>query len=158
MKANKIYPEAKYLTYNEFPNKFVYKSKLSTWEPRKRGNTIGRLTYVPPNAGELFYRVRGPESYVAIRTIDGVEYPSFKDACYKLGLLDDDQEFIDVIKEASFWAIGQLLRQLFVTMLLSDSLTTPEIVWDKTWRYISEDLVYHQRKILQRMGKNKHCT
>lgn len=31
-------------------------------------------------------------------------------------------------------------------MLLSDSLTALEIVWDKTWRYISEDLVYHQRK------------
>lgn len=58
------------------PSKFVYKSKLSTCEPRKRGNAIGRLTYVPPNTGELFYlsmllhRVRGLESYAAIRTID----------------------------------------------------------------------------------------
>lgn len=158
MEANKRYPEAKHLTYIEFPSKFVFKNKPPIWQPRQKGRSIGRLIYVPPNAGELFYlsillqKVKGPESYAQIRTVDGIECATFRDACYNLGLLDDDQEFIDAIKEASLWGTGHVLRSLFVTMLLSNSLSKPEFVWEETWRYLSEDMVYHQRRILQRHG------
>ncbi|XP_071688116.1 uncharacterized protein [Rutidosis leptorrhynchoides] len=47
--------------------------------------------------------VRGPTSYQDIRTVNGNIYPTLKDACYALGLLDDDQEYIDGIKEANAW-------------------------------------------------------
>ena len=43
-------------------------------------------------------------SFEDIRRVDGVVHTSFKDACYALGLLEDDKEFIDVIVEASSWA------------------------------------------------------
>lgn len=35
-----------------------------------------------------------------IWTIDDVMHPTFKSACYALGLLDGDKEWNDVIKEA----------------------------------------------------------
>jgi hypothetical protein len=37
MEANKLYPEARLLTYGEFVSKFVYvKKKKRSWKPRKR--------------------------------------------------------------------------------------------------------------------------
>lgn len=42
MEANKIYPEARDLTYSEFPLKFVWKASEHKWTPRKQGLSIGR--------------------------------------------------------------------------------------------------------------------
>ena len=60
--------------------------------------------------------VPGPRIFEEIRTVNGEVHDTFKDACYALGLLDDDKEFIDGIKEASNWAIGIYLRKLFVSV------------------------------------------
>lgn len=37
MEANKRYPEAKLLTYNQFPLHFVWKDTEYQWTPRKKG-------------------------------------------------------------------------------------------------------------------------
>ncbi|XP_061350222.1 uncharacterized protein LOC133295410, partial [Gastrolobium bilobum] len=42
---------------------------------------------------------KGCTSYEDLRTVNGVLFPTYKDACYSLGLLDDDNEYIDAIKE-----------------------------------------------------------
>lgn len=97
MEANKKYPEAKELTYAQFPSKFVWKQNIFEWMPRKQGFAVGRVFYVPPGSGEQYYQrillniVKGPESYEDIRTVNGVLYPTFKEAYYILGLLEDDK-------------------------------------------------------------------
>ena len=88
----------------------------------------------------------GPTSYDDIRTVDGVVYSTFREACYALGLLDHDQEFIDGIKEASVWATGMYLRRFFVSMLLSNCLSQPHTVWEQTKSLLSEDLLYIPRR------------
>ncbi|XP_028801370.1 uncharacterized protein LOC114756588 [Neltuma alba] len=103
---------AKTLTYSEFPHHYVYIRTKRAWKRREKGFAIGRITHTPPSSGELYYlrilitKVRGPTSYEDIRTVNGVLYPSFRAACYALGLLDDDNEYINGIKEASLWASG----------------------------------------------------
>ncbi|KAF7814740.1 uncharacterized protein G2W53_028709 [Senna tora] len=105
--ANKRYPKARCLTYAQLPTEFVFKPDSREWHERKFGYSIGRLYYVPPGHGELNYlRVlltftKGETCYVDIRTINGVVYPTFKDACYAMGILDDDKEYIEGIVEAS---------------------------------------------------------
>lgn len=49
MDANKTYDQAKSLTYGQFVSKFVYVKSKRCWKPRKKGHTIGRLIWVPPN-------------------------------------------------------------------------------------------------------------
>ncbi|XP_076887843.1 uncharacterized protein LOC143538102 [Bidens hawaiensis] len=96
--CNKNYDLAKSLTYSEFPTKFVWKKQLRKWEPRLRGFAIGKVHVVPPAFDEAYYltillnKVKGPECFEDIRTVDGVVCESFRDACYKRGLLDDDKQ------------------------------------------------------------------
>ena len=96
--------------------------------------------------------VKGPTCYEDIRTINGVLYPTFKEACYTMGLLDDDKEYIDAIVEASFRASGHYLRRLFAIMLMSNTISKLEFVWNNTWHLIPEDILHKQRKILKIPG------
>lgn len=160
MECNKKYEEARRLTYVNFPTKFVWKNQLKEWTPRVQGKSIGRMHHVPIGCGELYYlmlllnKVKGPTCYEDIRTINGIIYPSFKDACYALGLLDDDKEYIEAIKEASFWGSAQYLRSLFAMLLTSDSLSKPELVWEQTWEYLADDILHRQQRILGVQGIN----
>ncbi|KAI9084406.1 hypothetical protein K1719_033596 [Acacia pycnantha] len=90
----------------------------------------------------LLTRVRGAKNYEDIRTVNTVVFPTFREACFALGLLDDDKEYIDAIKEASSWASGNYLRHFFTSMLLSHCLSQPAIVWEQTKELISEDLLH----------------
>ncbi|XP_039683008.1 uncharacterized protein [Medicago truncatula] len=111
LQCNAKYAEAKTLSYAKFVFKFVYVKVKRTWTPRKRGFAIGRLMWVPPTTGELFYlrlmltKVQGPTSYEDIRTINNVCYDTYREACFASGFLMDDKEYIATIKEASVWGL-----------------------------------------------------
>lgn len=110
--ANKIYVEGRDLIYAEFPTRFVWLNQQKRWQPRKKGYSIGRLFYIPAGVGELYYlRIlltiqRGCVDYDSIKTVNGQIYSNFQDACYALGLLMDDIEYIDAIKETSDMGSG----------------------------------------------------
>lgn len=124
------------------------------WTPRKFGYSVGRVHFAPPGSGEKFYLrtllnyVKGPTSFVDIKTVDNVPYNSFKDACFARGLLDDDREFIYAITEASLWGTGTYLRRLFTALMVSDQLSKPEVVWNKISTNLIEDILHKQRRVL----------
>ncbi|KAF8099156.1 hypothetical protein N665_0250s0018 [Sinapis alba] len=55
MVANDTYEEARELTFIEFPSRFTYHSDEIIWTPRQKGTAIGRITYIHPSAGDLYY-------------------------------------------------------------------------------------------------------
>ena len=69
-----------------------------------------------------------------------------------MGLLDDDMEYIEAIKEASFTGDGHYIRALFVTLLLSNTLSRPEFVFEQTWKYLGDDILYKTRKETKNKG------
>ncbi|XP_072064317.1 uncharacterized protein [Arachis hypogaea] len=156
--AKKKYNSAKELTYVEFPSKFVWNAKEREWAPRRSHNVISRIFFVPPSSGELYYLrvllnlVKCPTCYTDIRFHNGVTHGSFRDACYVRGLLDDDKEYIDAIKEARQWGAAPYLRNLFATLLFSKSIERREYVWEETKMLLSEDILHHQRKLLNYPG------
>ncbi|MCI18323.1 helicase-like protein, partial [Trifolium medium] len=109
LQANNTYPDASNLTYSEFIGHFVYVRRQRIWKPRKRGYTIGRLIWVPPSTGELYYFrmmltcVQGPKSYEDIMKVKGIQYFSYRDACFAMGFLQDDKEYIKAIQESKDW-------------------------------------------------------
>ncbi|XP_022040344.1 uncharacterized protein LOC110942890 [Helianthus annuus] len=119
---------ARTLTYVQFPNFYVWKLDKRVWEPRQRKTAIGRIHSVPPSL------------------VNGHVYDTYRDACYALGLLDDDSEYVEAIKEASLSGSASYIRNLFCTMLLSSSLSRPEVVWESSWKYMTDDFLYRLQK------------
>ena len=88
------------------------------------------MYYAHPNSGERFYlrllltAIKGATSYQNLRTVmvNGQleECATFREACLKLGLLEDDNEWIQCLEEAREMATGSVvcLSQFFVKMLL----------------------------------------
>ncbi|XP_058735847.1 uncharacterized protein LOC131623246 [Vicia villosa] len=153
--ANGKYEEARTLTYGQFVSKFVYDKRKRMWKPRKKGFTIGRLIWVPPTTGELFYLrmmltvIKGPTTYEEIRKIGDNQYDTFRDACFAMGFLEDDREYIGAIKEASEWGSGHFLRKLFVVMLLSGAVNRPAHVWKESWVLLADGVLHAQRQLAQ---------
>ncbi|XP_045800265.1 uncharacterized protein LOC123894338 [Trifolium pratense] len=153
-KANLEYEEGRDLTYSQFPTKFVYLSQEHRWQPRQKGFSIGRLTYVPVGAGQLYYlrvlltKQKGCTSFESIRTVNGKVLNTFQEACSELRLLKNDQEFKDAIKEAYETASGGQMRSLFVRLLNMNTMTNPFDVWCCTWKMLCDGILYKKRREL----------
>ncbi|XP_052193809.1 uncharacterized protein LOC127802150 [Diospyros lotus] len=93
-------------TYQEFPQHYVWLKSEKRWKSRERGYAIGRMYFASSNCGERFYLrllltvVKGPKSFQSLRTVDNVVHDTFKLACVARGLLEDDEEWIQCLKEA----------------------------------------------------------
>ncbi|RID68698.1 hypothetical protein BRARA_C00841, partial [Brassica rapa] len=150
--ANQKYEEARELTYIQFPSRFVYHSDIKEWTPRKQGTTIGRVAYVHPAAGDLYYLriivnvVKGAFGFEHLATVGGTTFEEYRDACYALGLLDDDMEWHDAIVEPSYWATGRQLRRLFITILIYCEVGNPPKLWDHVWNILAEDILYMKQR------------
>lgn len=82
-------------------------------------------------------------------TIGGIQYNSFIYACYVFDLLDDDDgnEYVDGIGEASRCQSAYYLRNLFKTLLLSYSLSSPKFAWEESCHNLSTEILYRQCSI-----------
>ncbi|GJY32822.1 putative PIF1 DNA helicase/replication protein A1-like protein [Tanacetum coccineum] len=57
----------------------------------------------------------------------------------------DDKEYIDGLLEASFWGMGDYLCSIFVMLIMTDSMSWPEVVWGKTWSVMAADVLSVKR-------------
>ncbi|XP_058759185.1 uncharacterized protein LOC131632457 [Vicia villosa] len=87
-----------------------------------------------------------PTCYEDIKKVGGIVRESFRDACFEIGFLNDDKEYVAAINEAKDWGSGHFLRKLFVTMLLSGTINRPRHVWEKTWKTLSDGILHRQRQ------------
>jgi hypothetical protein len=99
-----------------------------------------------PVQGERYY-VRllltikiGFTSFEDLRMVDGRLYPTFREACKTLGLLDDDREWYAAFEESKDFAIGAQLRNLFVVALTSGNVADPAALWEQFNEHICFDL------------------
>ncbi|XP_057426450.1 uncharacterized protein LOC130719869 [Lotus japonicus] len=154
MTANNKFPQGRHLTYAQYPQFFVYDRRHKEWRPRKRGFSIERMNFIPIGCGEVYYlRLLlnlqvGCTNYNDLRTVDGIVYLSFQEACSALQLLENDKEFIDGIIDCSELSSGRSGRYLFVTLLLSNSIVNPRQVFEETWRLLADGILYQRRKVL----------
>jgi hypothetical protein len=130
-KTNQKLEVARSLTFDQFPQQWVWNRKLKRWTMRKRGFAIGRMYYAHLTSGECYYLrmllncVKGATSYEHLRTMDGKKHDTFKDACIAMGLLADDNEWHQALEEADVWASGRQLRDMFASMLMFCEVTNP---------------------------------
>nr|XP_017255632.1 PREDICTED: uncharacterized protein LOC108225307 [Daucus carota subsp. sativus] len=151
-KLNKDDPSARKYTYDEIPQHYVWNETDHVWTVRKRGQQIGRLLYTHHNSGEIWYlrllltKVRGPTSFNALKTVHGVVYNTFKDACRKLGLLDDDNEWDEVMDECAKCGFPPQIRELFVHIMINCQVTDLGSLWTKHWKHMVDDIILRKRQ------------
>ena len=138
--------------YQNFPSKMVWHRDQRKWTARKDERfAIGRMYYVHPSAEERFYIrllltcVKGATSFEHLRSFEGTEYPTFKEACIARGLLEDDSEWHQCLEEAKDMQTGGQLRRLFVTILCDCFPTNPRALWDDFKSYLCDDLARYIR-------------
>ena len=140
--------------YHHFPEHFTWDQCTSTWKCRKGGNAIGRVYQANPSEGERFYlrlllhHIPGCKSYEDLRTLhDGTICSSFKEAALKRGFLQDDQEWIECLTEATLSASPAHIRSLFITILIFCEPSNHITLFEHFKGPMSEDIRHKVMKI-----------
>ena len=146
-KINQTNPQARETTYQNFPWTWVYDNKIKKWKPHQKGYAIGRMYFASPSSGEHFYLrllltvVAGATSFAHLHTVNGIQFNTNKEACFALGLLEDDQEWNLCLQEAGQMQTGYALWMLFATILFHCNPTSPGVLWVKYRHHICDDLL-----------------
>ncbi|XP_073995589.1 uncharacterized protein [Rhodnius prolixus] len=153
---------AQTLLYSEVPRYFTW-AQSKKWIPRKQGipvdacpglfksNSLGRVYTVNPRQTECFYlrlllvNVTGPLSFQDIRKVDGQQYPTYKDACLALGLLEDDNHWDSMLAEAALNCTGTQIRLLFAIVLTTCFPARAQMLWDNHKDSMTDDILYRHR-------------
>ncbi len=90
----------------------------------------------------LLHHIRRPKSFKHLKTINGRECETYREACNQLGLLEDDSHWDATLTEASVSSSGPQLRTLFSIMLHNCDLSNPKELWEKHKENLSEDLLH----------------
>ncbi|KAM0822262.1 hypothetical protein ACQ4PT_071604 [Festuca glaucescens] len=150
--ANENHPEARDLTYLDFPTGWVWNASQKVWtkrrQKRKIATRIGRIYHVHPSTGELFFLrmlllvATGATCFEDLRRYNGILHNSFKAACQARGLVGDDNEWFNLFEEAIVWATPFQLRHLFMTVLLYCEVINGDKLFDRYWHSMGEDISY----------------
>ena len=131
--AGQVYPAAPELTYQEFPTFYTW--DRNKWKRRvspHKSDMIGRIYHVHPNAGEKFYlrmllcKIKGATSFAELHS----HFSTYKEACVDIGLLADDKEWEECLREAATFLMPNQLRELFVYILFHNKPSSPLLLWN----------------------------
>ncbi|GJR91995.1 DNA helicase [Tanacetum coccineum] len=156
LEYNKNYTDGHHLTYLNFPSQYTWYPTHKHWQRRQNLHKpcIGRLTYIHPSVGDLFYQrillchQKGCRSFLEIRTVNHMLYPTNKAACEALGLLGGDHEWKEALQEAATFATSSELRKLFVQILMFCEVSDPLSLWNTFWKDMSDDIPRRLAKTL----------
>ncbi|KAL3620576.1 hypothetical protein CASFOL_035488 [Castilleja foliolosa] len=146
--SNKRDPDGLDLTYITYSSRYRWDKKAVSWIPRVhlQNLAIGRLAYVHPASGELFFlrmllcHQCGCKSFAEIRTVSSVIHNTYRSACDAIGLLGDDKEWLTAFIESSSSATSSELRVLCIHMLLFCEVSQPLHFWETQWKCMGDDI------------------
>jgi len=142
---NRLNVESRKYLYVEFPEHYVWVPEKKMWKIREMGDAIGRVYAISPKNSEayhlriLLHHVRGAKCFEELRTVDGVEYGTFKEAAAAMNLLQSDLEWDKCISEASSYQMPSALRSLFSIILIHCLPTDPYKLWTDHRNSLVED-------------------
>jgi len=91
--------------------------------------------------------VRGPTSYEDLKSIDGIVYETYREACERFDLLKNDKHWDNTLSEANGTKRSSQIRSLFVIILTLCVSSNPQQLWDKYKKNMSEIILYRKQKL-----------
>ncbi|GFY41474.1 ATP-dependent DNA helicase [Trichonephila inaurata madagascariensis] len=116
-----------------------------------KSKTLGRVFTVNPRQIESFYlrllfvNVTGRLSFQDIRKVNGQQYPTYKDTCLSLGLLEDDDQWDCMFTEAALNCTAIQIRLLYAIVLTTCFLAREETLWDNHKNSMTDDILHRHR-------------
>ena len=149
------------LLYSEAPAYFTWDLNNRSWKRRVRGkdvegfpgvkkdSALGRVYTINPNNRECFHlrmlllHVRGPTSFLYLRTVEGKRCDTFREACQLLGLLEDDNQWDYTLTEAATSCSSPQRRNLFAIMLHCCDIANPVQLFEKHKEGFCLDIIHN---------------
>jgi len=155
---------AKTLLYHEVPKYYTWNTTSKMFYRRKRGavvldyagvrasDALGQVYTVHPNNAEcyflrmLLHTVKGPTSFQALKTVNEEICGTYREACYRLGLLENDQHWDTTLAEAALTCLPPQIRTLFAIILTTCAPSDPKNLWEKNKESMSGDILRQARR------------
>ena len=116
----------------------------------KEAHVLGRVYTINPCQGECFnlrlllHNIRGPQSFAELKTVEGDLCSSFREACFRLGLLEDDNQYHSAMQEASVSNSAASLCSLFAVILTWCEPSNPIDIYEHHKESMAEDFLHQQ--------------
>lgn len=145
------------------PRYYTWNAASKKFQRRKRGDAVagfadvystdalGRMYTVHPRQDECFYlrlllvNIRGPTSFDSLRTVDGVLCATFREACQRLNLLENDTHWDSTLADATVSAPANQIRTLFAIIIATCHPSNPTTLWDKYKDEMADDILHRVR-------------
>ncbi|XP_075451164.1 uncharacterized protein LOC142492406 [Ascaphus truei] len=154
---------ARTLLYPETPRYYAWNASTKHFNKRKQGiavpgtdalasEALGRVYTVHPNNAECFFlrmllhTVPGPTSFDALKTVNGQVCETYREACQKLGLLEDDQHWNSTLAETALQSLPGKIRNLFAIILTTCNPSNPNTLWATYRETMSEDILHKAQR------------
>lgn len=140
--------EARQYYYHELPNHYVWNKQYLKWTKQKTNTgirVIGRMYSVSPSDRERFFlrllllNRKNITSFVDMRTINGITYESFERTAIVLGLVENDNVWLNCLLEAAVKDTPYQLRNLFVLICVNCTPSNPLELYLAIEDYLVED-------------------
>lgn len=125
--------------------------EVPNWPEIRKANVVSRIYTVHVTNFDCFclrlllHNIHGPTSFVDLRTIDGVQYNNYIEACEFLGLLENDNQWTDTMADAVLCKSPNLIRELFATLMSFCGLSNPNQLWEHFRNDLCQD-IFHRAK------------
>ncbi|CAG4979190.1 unnamed protein product [Parnassius apollo] len=100
-----------------------------------------RTTLILSKMSIQLVNVTTPLSFQDKRKVSGQQYPTYKDACLALGLLEDDNHWDSMLAEAALNCTGKQIRLLFAIVLTTCFPTHSQMLWDNHKNSMTDDVL-----------------
>ena len=156
---------AKTLLYVDVPEYYTWNNK--SWQRRKQETDVAgypgvkhtqalvRIYNISPRQEECFYfhlllrNIKGPQLFAYLKTVNGDLCSLFHEACLKLGLLEDDNQYHLDMEEAIVSNSPASIRTLFAVILAWCEPSNPLEIYGNHKEAMAEDFL-HQQHVLHR--------
>ncbi|XP_076032957.1 uncharacterized protein LOC143020425 [Oratosquilla oratoria] len=147
-KLNQSDVDARAHLYTDIPEYYVFNKQSNTWTRRQRHRQIvTRMYSASPRNAEKFHlrmlllHVPGATSFDDLKTVGDEQLPTFKDACIRLQLLEDDNELEMALSEAAIYQMSRQLLNMFAMICLFNTPQNALQLWNDNKLLMIEDLL-----------------
>lgn len=142
---NQNHDYCRQFNYLEFATKHIWKN--GTWIKRTYNKKVlSRLFFSSIKNKKRFclrillMHIKGPKSYLDLRTINGILYDSFEKACEAANLLNNSENWHDYFSEIVECQMPKALRKTFYAICANVMISNPRKIIDDFYKYFTEDI------------------